>query len=171
MNRYTIEDLLLAKEERVNYQQEIVNKYKLPLISMRVNYPGINKDNDLTRKVAEVIKNELKNKFKEYIVYENYKYTAEGPVFTLVIKNIAEEIKRKTVDVEENHMLGRCVDIDVYDELGNGISRTSLGLSSRKCFLCEDKAQNCVRAKKHHIEDVVKFVENKYNEYIIKNNI
>lgn len=171
MSKYTIEDLLLAKEERVDFQYELINKYKLPLISMRVNYPGINKDNELSRKIAEIMKNELMDKFKGNIVYEDYKNTAEGPVFTLVLRNIAEEIKRKTVDVEENHMLGRCVDIDVYDEHGNGLSRTSLGLSSRKCFLCEDKAQNCGRSRKHNIEDVIKFIENKYREYMSENNI
>ena len=171
MSKYTIEDLLLAKEERVNFQYELIDKYKLPIVSMRVNYPGINKDNELSRKIAEIIKNELISKFKENIVYKDYKNTAEGPVFTLVLKNIAEEIKRKTVDVEENHLLGRCVDIDVYDAQGNGLSRTSLGLPSRKCFLCEDKAQNCGRSRKHNIEDVVGFIENKYNEYMLQHNI
>lgn len=171
MSKYTVEDLLLAKEERVDFQYELINKYKLPLISMRVNYPGINKDNEVSRKIAEIIKNELIHRFKEDIVYENYKNTAEGPALTLVLRNIAEEIKRKTVDVEEHHLLGRCVDIDVYDAQGNGLSRTSLGLPSRKCFLCEDKAQNCGRSRKHKIEDVIKFIEDKYKEYTLHNNI
>lgn len=171
MNKYTVEDLLLAKEERVDFQYELINTYKLPLISMRVNYPGINKDNEVSRKIAEIIKNELINRFKENIVYQDYKNTAEGPVLTLVLRNIAEEIKRKTVDVEEHHLLGRCVDIDVYDAQGNGLSRTSLGLPSRKCFLCEDKAQNCGRSRKHKIEDVIKFIEDKYKEYTLHNNI
>ena len=165
MNEFRPEDILIAREERAELQQDLIEKYKLPLVSLRVNYPGIEKDNSLTRNIAKIIKKELVSKFMKQIVYEDDKITAEGPVITLIIENIAEEIKRKTIDVEENHILGRCVDIDVYDEMGNSISRGQLGLIGRKCFLCGDNAQNCARSRRHNIEDVIGFIYKKYDEY------
>lgn len=159
------EDILIAREERVEIQGKLIKEYKLPLLCLRVNYPGVQKDNYLTRNITRVIKKELVSKFTEEIVYEHEEITPEGPVITLIIDNIAEEIKRKTIDVEENHILGRCVDIDVYDCEGNGINRGNLGLSSRKCFLCEDNAQNCVRSRRHSIEEVINFIHSNYKKY------
>ncbi|WP_164509066.1 citrate lyase holo-[acyl-carrier protein] synthase [Clostridium rectalis] len=169
MKEITPEDILIAREKRVFFQDELRNKYNVPMISMRVNYPGVNKNNCTTEAIGKIIHQEIKNRFQENIVYENFEYTAEGPVLTMFIKDIAEEIKNKTVDVEEKHILGRCVDIDVYDTDGNGISRRDLRLPSRKCFICADYAQNCVRSRKHSFKEVTKFVESKYNEYL-KNN-
>ncbi|GAA0716263.1 triphosphoribosyl-dephospho-CoA synthase CitG [Clostridium malenominatum] len=159
------EDILIAREERVEIQQKLIKEYNLPLVCLRVNYPGVEKDNSLTRNIAEVIKKEITSKFMGEIAYEHDEITPEGPIITLIIDNIAEEIKRKTIDVEENHILGRCVDIDVYDSEGNGINRGDLGLSGRKCFLCQDNAQNCVRSRRHNFEEVIEFLYKKYAEY------
>ncbi|WP_315118702.1 citrate lyase holo-[acyl-carrier protein] synthase [uncultured Clostridium sp.] len=168
MKKYKPEDVLIAREERAEFQQKLIEEYNLPLISLRVNYPGAEKDNSLTRNIVEVIKKEIIDRFIDQIVYENHEITGEGPVVTMIIEDIAEEIKIKTIDVEENHILGRCVDIDVYDNLGNGVSRKQLGYNGRKCFLCGDNAQNCVRSRKHKIEDVINFINKRYDEYVKK---
>jgi len=68
--------------------------------------------------------------------------------------------------LEENHFLGRCVDIDVYSKEGIGLSRRDLGLKERKCYICGDTAQNCVRQSRHNIEDVRDFIKDKYESYL-----
>lgn len=169
MNKYTALDILDAKEKRVNFQSDLRDKYKLPMISMRVNFPGEQKDNELSRNISSVMFKELKTKFKDSIQYENYKLTAEGPVVTLILNISAKDVKKKSIEIEENHLLGRCVDIDVYDESGQGISRTNLGYKPRKCFLCDDEAKYCVRARKHNLNEIVDFIEKKYDAFIHNN--
>lgn len=165
MKNYTAIDILDAREERVDFQNILFEKYKLPMLCLRVNYPGIIKDNKTSRGISNILKGEIESKFSAQIVYKYYEITAEGPILILIIDNIAEEIKKYSIYVEENHLLGRCVDIDVYNVDGTGISRTSLGCKPRSCFICQDIAQNCVRSRKHNIEEVINYIEERYRKY------
>ncbi|MBU5269872.1 citrate lyase holo-[acyl-carrier protein] synthase [Clostridium cochlearium] len=165
MKDYTAMDILLAREERVEFQNTLLEKYKLPMLCLRVNYPGVIKDNETSRGISNILKAEIEDKFDTQIVYKCYKVTAEGPILILIIDNIAEEIKKYSIYVEQNHLLGRCVDIDVYNVDGTGISRTYLGYKPRKCFICEDMAQNCVRSRKHSMEQVINYIEEQYKKF------
>lgn len=168
MKNYNALDILNAREERVCLIENLIEKYSLPIVCLRINYPGENKDNEITRSISEVLKKEVINVFKDDIVYEEFKFTAEGPLLILVIEEEAFTVKKKTIELEENHLLGRLGDIDVYDKDGNGISRKDLGYPSRKCFICSDMAQNCVRAQKHSINEVIKFIQERYIKYLNK---
>lgn len=165
MKNYNALDILNAREERVYLIEELIEKYSLPIICLRINYPGENKNNDLTFNISRVLREEVLNIFRDHIEYEKFKLTAEGPLLILVVNEDALVVKKKTVELEENHLLGRLGDIDVYDKRGNGISRKDLGCSARKCFICSDMAQNCVRAQKHSIDEVIKFIEERYVKY------
>lgn len=165
MKDYNAIDILNAREERVYLIEELIKNYSLPIICLRINYPGEIKNNDLTSNISRVLKEEVLNIFRDDIKYENFKFTAEGPLLILVVNEDALVVKKKTIELEENHLLGRLGDIDVYDKEGNGISRKDLGCSARKCFICSDIAQNCVRSQKHSIEEVIKFIEERYIKY------
>lgn len=168
MKNYNALDILNAREERVYLIEELIEKYSLPIVCLRINYPGETKNNDLTSNISKVLREEIFNVFRDYVLYEDFKFTAEGPLLILVINNDALMIKKKTIELEENHLLGRLGDIDVYDKDGNGISRKDLGYPSRKCFICSDMAQNCVRAQKHSIDEVIKFIQERYIKYLNK---
>ncbi|MBM7869649.1 holo-ACP synthase [Clostridium pascui] len=168
MKNYNALDILNAREERVYLIEELIKKYSLPIICLRINYPGEIKNNDLTSNISKVLRDEIFNVFRDYVLYEDFKITAEGPLLILVINNDALMIKKKTIELEENHLLGRLGDIDVYDKDGNGISRKDLGYPSRKCFICSDMAQNCVRAQRHSIDEVIKFIQKRYIKYLNK---
>ena len=168
MKNYNAIDILNAREERVYLIEELIKKYSLPIICLRINYPGEIKNNDFTSNISKVLREEIFNVFRDYILYEDFKFTAEGPLLILVMNEDALIVKKKTIELEENHLLGRLGDIDVYDEDGNGISRKDLGYPSRKCFICSDMAQSCVRSQKHSIEEVIKFIEKRYIKYLNK---
>ncbi|MBE6069422.1 MAG: citrate lyase holo-[acyl-carrier protein] synthase [Clostridium lundense] len=168
MKNYNALDILNAREERVYLIEELIEKYSLPIICLRINYPGEIKNNDLTSNISKVLREEISNVFGDYVLYEDFKFTAEGPLLILVVNEDASIVKKKTIELEENHLLGRLGDIDVYDKYGNGISRKDLGYPSRKCFICSDMAQNCVRAQKHSIDEVIKFIQERYIKYLNK---
>ncbi len=132
---------------------------------MRVNYPGVVKNDTVTLGIMKFMNKFLMKKLNQYIVYKNFIITAEGPVLTLVVNKSAEETKKITVRIENQHFLGRYVDIDVYDENSNSLSRGMLGLKPRRCYICSDIAQNCVRSRKHNEEEIKEFIKNKYEDY------
>ncbi|WP_138204854.1 citrate lyase holo-[acyl-carrier protein] synthase [Haloimpatiens lingqiaonensis] len=187
---YSAEDILDAREKRVDRQKQILDKYLNTLIVVRANYPGLNKDNTLTREIVNVLKNELIKVFNvgslydctniksqetaiiekssENILFKQLEFTPEGPIFFMVVNKNIVDVKKLCITIEEKHPLGRFVDIDVYNEKGQGISRRELGLSSRKCFICNEDAHLCVRSRRHSQKEIVDFIEKSFEEYIKK---
>ncbi|WP_392486042.1 citrate lyase holo-[acyl-carrier protein] synthase [Haloimpatiens sp. FM7315] len=164
---YRAEDILDARENRVFKEKKILEKYLNTLIVVRANYPGINKDNFITREIVSVVGNHILNikDFKNKILFKEIEYTADGPIFFIVVNENFLNIKKICINIEENHKLGRCVDIDVYNEKGKGISRRNFGLPSRKCFLCSEDAHVCVRSRKHSEKDVIDYIEKTLEDY------
>lgn len=165
---YTAEDILLERERRIEYQEKLLEQFNMPLLVMRVNYPGINKDNSFTLGITKVMERIICERFYESIHNKIINTTAEGPIMIMSINKSATDIKLITLGIEENHPLGRCVDIDVYDASGNGISRNDFNLGMRKCFLCDDIAHNCVRSEKHSKSEVEQFIKIRFTEYMEK---
>jgi holo-ACP synthase len=165
---YTAEDIFLERERRIENQDKLLEQFKMPLLVIRVNYPGLKKDNRFTQGIIEVIEGVISEAFLELIHNKVVTTTAEGPLVILSINKSARDIKLITLAIEEKHPLGRCVDIDVYDVEGTGISRNDFGLSMRKCFLCADIAHNCVRSEKHSKKEVEEFIKIRFAEYMEK---
>ncbi|MBZ9689422.1 citrate lyase holo-[acyl-carrier protein] synthase [Clostridium estertheticum] len=165
---YTAEDILQGRERRIEFQEKLVQKYKMPILVIRVNYPGLNKDNRFSQEITVIIEQMISEMFSYAIQYKIMTTTAEGPLVIMCINKNARDIKSTTLDIEDKHLLGRCVDIDVYDENGRGISREEFGLGMRKCYICDDIAHNCVRSKKHSFDEVEGFIKRKFAEYMEK---
>lgn len=166
MRKYSAGEILDARERRVDYQNYLLEKYKMPLLVARVNYPGLNKNNEMTQNIIEGIETILYDIYQFKTFCKTLIFGAEGPILFMNIKENAASIKKTSIEIEEKHILGRCVDIDIYDESGNGISRTEIGYSMRKCFICDNIAHKCVRSRKHDEKEVVQYIRNKYVEYM-----
>ena len=159
---------MIARERRVVYQEKLMDKYKLPILVIRVNYPGVNKDNHLSQQIIMIMEQVICEMFSSYIHYKTMETTAEGPIVIMSINKEARDIKSMTLNIEDKHLLGRCVDIDVYDDKGRSISRGDFGLDMRKCYICDDIAHNCVRSRKHSKEQVEGFIKSRFAEYMEK---
>lgn len=162
---YKPEDILIAREERVYKQESLLEKYKNTILTIRVNYPGINKNNYISLSIIKILCDLIIKKFEEKILHREFNVTAEGPIITMIINKEPSKVKFKAVSIEEQHPLGRCVDIDIYDEDGKGLSRSELGLAKRKCYICNDFAQNCVRSRKHSLYEIEEFIKSKLEYY------
>ena len=166
-NENIVEKFLKHRDLRVEYQRKLIDKYKKSVVSIRVNYPGSNKDNLVTRKVNQIISNELIKLLDNKIIFGNIYTSLEGPISILVVNEHPFKLKKLCIDIEENHKIGRLVDADVYDENYCGISRINFGKCKRKCFICNDLAFICSRSGKHSEEEIISFIENTLNSYIL----
>ena len=166
IKKYSIYEILNERENRVRLISLLEEKYKCTIISLRVNYPGENKCNNISIGVCTIIGKELLREFKNYLNVQWY-LGAEGPIFIMAVHGKPYEIKKAALSIEDKHPLGRLVDIDVYSQ-GSGISRKDLNMPPRKCFICEDSAHNCARSRKHSLEEIEEFIKLKYNDYINK---
>ena len=63
-------------------------------------------------------------------------------------------IKKLMMEVEEESMGGRLLDLDIYDKDFSQISRSSLGLQERKCIICGDTARTCIKEERHNLKEL-----------------
>lgn len=162
---YTADELLEAREIRVGLIANLLKQYNTPLLVMRVNYPGLKKTNEVTvnilQEMSPLLCTILSDKVKGTLLTQG----ADGPSFYVAVDEDVAALKTLAIDFEESHRLGRCLDLDVYDSSGVSISRKELGYPKRKCYLCEDYAHHCVRARRHSEQEIIGFIEEKYREY------
>jgi len=139
--------ILEDREARYYLQRDLSEKYSLPIIVVRVNYPG-NKNNKIVNSAFKFINLELTYLYKKLI------NKSEGPVLVGVVNMDPLVLKRLAIDIEENHPLGRMFDIDVYDKSFNQVPRSALGLEPRTCIICGENAHSCIRSLSHTLDEV-----------------
>lgn len=160
--------ILESREDRAQKQIDILDKYSFSLISFTLNIPGIIKDNDIYRRIhkqgMEEILNILEVEKVDVKHLEEINKTTGSEGYISVDMNFIK-LKKSMVDIENNHKLGRIFDIDVFDKDHNQMSRSDLGLESRRCLICEMDARVCMRNKSHSYNDLILKVEEISREY------
>ncbi len=165
MKEYTADELLDAREKRADLIDELLRRYNTPLLVMRVNYPGLKKTNTVTvamiNELSPLICKIISDKTRGTLQIQG----ADGPTFYAMVDEDVSALKTLAINFEESHILGRCLDLDVYDRSGYSISRQELGFPRRKCYLCEDYAHHCVRARRHSESEVIEYIDERFRDY------
>ncbi len=161
-----MEDILNQREKRVMFQEELMKKYNMPLVFLKVNYPGLNKVNNTTKGIIKSAFLDLKKIFMEKIFLNVYEETLEGPNYTALIDCDEHVIKIIAIEFEETHPLGRLIDIDIYSIKNyENISRSYFNLPPRKCYLCSKDAFICMREQNHTNEEIINYINNSFYDY------
>ena len=158
MKNVTLKEMLEARELRAKRQAELRADHALPLAAVTLNIPGAVKDGLLLRRLCDYA---LKRLAEAMPVRELRRYNAAtGPEGYLLFDWPAEEVKAHAVALEEENSFGRLLDIDVWDEAGEPLSRGSYG-GKRSCFICGGNQVVCRRENKHSAEEMTEAVENR----------
>ena len=162
-----IDEILNCREKRVVIQNEMIRKYKKPVISFTMNIPGPIKTNNEIKKAFDIGKNLILEKLKENnieILEVQELNENTGNELFISANSLAEKIKNITVAIEESSELGRLFDIDVIDINFEKLSRKSF----RKCLICEKQAQECGRSRKHCVGELQNKVEKILSKKLLK---
>ena len=164
--KYSQEDILVDQGKRIKFQNKLINKYNMPLVVIRIIYPGVNKDNEITediiRKIDEIATCILNGK----IHFKLFRITAEGPMVIMIVNKSRFSLKKSMVEIEEKHMLGRCVKISVYDTEGNPVTRRQIGYENRKCGICNGDAKTCAENGSHSEKSIIEYIINTHRTFI-----
>ena len=149
--------MLEAKEKRYYKIKDLTESYKAPVLSFMLNIPGEDKNFEeavsFHKKYVDKIKNLLEeNKIK--ILFEDYQNLVTGMEYLAVLNGDGRHIKKLMMEVEEESMGGRLLDLDIYDKDFSQISRSSLGLPERKCIICGDTARICIKEERHNLKEL-----------------
>lgn len=162
---FDLDEFLLMREKRVEVQNFIIKKFQKPIIVLRANYPGEDKNDFLAHSITEIIRKEIDDIFNKSIIFVEKILTVEGLTYIFSVDSCAEKLKEISITIEETHLLGRYVDIDVFSENGYAFSRSDFGGTKRKCFICENLAFICGRSNAHTHEEIKKVIRKKYEFY------
>ena len=159
----TIRDMMAARDNRVKLQNELAAKYNCTVVSYTLNIAGPLKRFALGDRCFYEGKYEIEKIFTrgrynifEYVLTDAY----TGLECLWAINADAYELKRALVSIEENHSLGRLLDIDVLKADGSKISRSTLNLPERSCLVCGSSGQGCARSRTHPLDIIM---ERTYN--------
>lgn len=160
------EKMLKYREQKCEKIVALQNKYALPVVTLRANYPGRVKNNSTSAFVVAEISKELERMFAGKILYHEAVDMPEGMTVFYVVQGDASTIKENTVYIEESHEIGRFSDIDVYECYEeSSISRLELGYQPRKCYICHEDARECAMKKRHDQEVLIRFIEDSVVRY------
>lgn len=135
----------------------------MPSLSLGLNIPGFPKSNDTVKAFFSYCLQDLKYDLKAHLVdfvdEEAIEGTDAAGDFYIVpcspgILSL-QTIKQFCEDFEQNHPLGRFIDVDLNDQLGNTVSSGK----SKLCFFCLERAAiECRRENAHEPEELRAFM-------------
>ncbi len=163
-------EILDSKERRVMRQRSMISDEDKSLISFTLNIAGHVKCNPIIEKCfiegIRLIENQLKRRNIKIIKQMKWiERTGCEAMFAVDFEAI--EVKHIMISIEEGSTLGRIFDIDVISKNGHIISRSELGISSRRCLVCDHPAKECIRSQRHELHDIEGKINSIINEYFI----
>ena len=137
-------DVLLAREERVRRQQELLKTFGTPLVCFTMNIPGPVKDTPLIRRSFRWGLEQLEGRLsgvKHREVTEDF----TGCEAFFAVEGDPGEIKGICTKIEEETPLGRLFDLDVLTLSGEKLERKS----PRSCIVCGAPGRGCASRRLH----------------------
>lgn len=158
-----LEKILEDREKRYNKIIDAINKFKVPVICGKINYPGPDKNTKEAKAAFGVLLKLIEEEFAPFSIFSEMIEGFDGSAVIAAVNINSLKAKEIAVRVENNNPVGRIFDIDVYDLKGYPVSRNLT--DKRKCILCGKDARECIRQHRHDISIVV----NATNDLIRKN--
>lgn len=121
---------------------------------MSLNIPGREKTPAGSQAFFLSIFNQLTLDFPGASVLEKSS-DALGPYAIIALQIDPRDAKKRCIALETGHPAARLIDLDVYSAAGAQIDRASLGVAARSCLVCRSPAVDCIRLKRHSLEEVI----------------
>jgi len=164
----SLEQILAAREQRAARQAAALGRFDKPLVSMTVVMPGPVKDGWLPRRVLEVALREMEalSSVRNWpVLSREVSWQETGPEALYVIDVKPELLKSATIELEDHHRVGRLWDLDVIAPGPRMLSRKQLGFPERRCLVCDGRARECGRSRRHPLQELLNAIQKIVNQY------
>lgn len=145
----SLEQVLLARENRAGRQQRLLAQYGLPLISFTMNMAGPVKDTPLSRFAFQAGVAALTKRLLGGPVSCCLTEAVTGCEALLVYDRPAQALKDVCMELESTEV-GRLYDLDVLDAAGEKLSRPEM----RRCLVCGGPVAVCSRSRAHGLDAI-----------------
>lgn len=155
--RVSLAEMLAAREQRAGRQATALRRFGVPLVSVSIVMPGPVKDTELSRRALSVGQQAFDRVLKAdnwLLRFAETLWQATGPEALYGVEADARSLKRRLVELENAHPLGRLWDFDVITPDHGGLSRADLGYPARRCLVCERPSHECGRSQRHPLGEL-----------------
>ena len=144
----SLEQVLLARENRAGRQQRLLAQYGLPLVSFTMNMAGPVKDTPLSRFAFQAGVAALTKRLGGPVSC-CLTEAVTGCEALLVYDRPAQVLKDVCMELESTEV-GRLYDLDVLDAAGEKLSRPEM----RRCLVCGGPVAVCSRSRAHGLDAI-----------------
>ena len=155
----TLEQLLESRDKRAEFQAILLRGYNTPLVSFTVNMPGKVKKDHRSARIFEAGVEAIRETLAGHVVYYKLLDNLTGPEGYFAVDMAVDDLKAAMCRIEDEHPLGRLMDIDVLSAPGKHVSRTTLGHQPRKCLVCGGMAAACTRSRAHPTQQLIDAID------------
>ncbi|GAA5110038.1 citrate lyase holo-[acyl-carrier protein] synthase [Orbus sasakiae] len=154
----TLEQVLAAKEQRVERQHLAIKRYQSAIISLTLVMPGQIKKSPITDYLFDQAIKAITHSLaiKHLLILEKQCISLQtGHEAIIVVDCCAYRLKQLCIMLEQQHTLGRLWDIDIIDPVTqNSVSRTQFSYPPRRCLVCGEPAKVCGRLRQHTLVEL-----------------
>ena len=151
----SLPQLLAARDARAALERDLIARHAdCTLVVLTVVVPGAEKRTEASLLVARAACAALDKLLAAHCRHRLERDLATGFEAYWLVDLPQEEAKRRTVELEDTHPLGRLFDADIILPEGRPLSRTELGAPPRRCLLCDREARFCMRNGSHTREEL-----------------
>lgn len=153
----TLMEMLGAREARAMRQQQLLEKYQLPVISFCLNIAGPVKNSPVLRRAFREGLERLECALlagRLEVVHREEVDEPTGCEALWVVRGDGRAVKKLCVELEDRDALGRLFDLDVLDPVSGKWDRTQLGQPPRKCLVCGKEGKGCASRRLHTVEEL-----------------
>ena len=146
----TLEEILRARDSRVDTQYRLLQAHCMPLVSFTMNIDGPAKVTPLSALAFDVGLQALYAALGQPVATE-IRRLHTGYEALLVYDHPAAELKAVCLSLETATAVGRLFDLDVLDVDGKKLSRPK----PRTCIICGGPVTACSRSRAHGLDTIV----------------
>ncbi len=164
----SLPEMLEAREKRAARRQAYFHS-AVPgesLLQITVNIPGEVKNSDMIRRIYREAVRAVKELFPDArLLPESSENRRTGPEAYVSLSHTGMLIKKQSCQLEENHLLGRLWDIDVFTDPNHSVSRSEIGFPERRCYICDRPAHECSRSKRHSLDAILEHIRDLFRQF------
>ncbi len=159
--------ILEAREKRATHINELMKEYRYKtIIILKSNVPGAEKNPKRLKFICNLYDLLIQKELKKKITIKQNVESLDGNYVYYVVEEEGNIVKEKAILIEEANVLGKLVDIDVYNEMS--ITRSTLECEMRKCLICDNYSHICVRNQTHTQEELFTKIDEITEDYLVE---
>lgn len=154
--------LLSAKDAFNQTLNDTLKEVKHPVVTLKVNMPGTPKNTWYTSVILRVINAHLN---AVYRWHSTFYASAAGDYYMYTFDTDPLTLKHQLTRLETTHPLGRFIDLDVHIK-HKTITRDTIGLPRRTCYLCNEQAHTCARNQTHDTLELRQHITHRVEDFL-----